>query len=543
MRFPGSNNSSENASEEVTCENSKEGEHHELKCSEGKETGLLFPISGETVLNSQSSLASVGLVGEGLGDKVTVDYSNKKPYGCSLCVKRFESMDSFIRHTRIHHNKCQYCDELFTTKTKLNFHIMRQHATTQSKKCCICGRSFAWIVMLLHHIEMEHVRTICPICGASFQTKLPLKNHILVHIQCRPFSCSRCNDTFETESCLTWHLAHHDEAMICEICGKNRRTKKALDSHLIRHVISNPYTCCSRWFRSKPRVVGHMLEHGKDQDYSCDKCSSVFPSEYGLIKHRLIHTESTPNPYGQCGTTNLLPTSLVAPIKKHFRRNCSICKKKFKNQEDLEQHFVMYHYYHVPNKFTCKICGKGLSTKSGLESHMGIHSVRVSNETQLCKICGVEFKTKEVLKEHRKTHNDEELLSCRVCLQKFTTSALLEIHFGKFHVHECKHCLGSFLTHSILRKHSIRIHGKSSLRLKKHSIRTHQKRTKVQKGNSTITSITSSDVKPFTHCQDVPVENDTMERENPALESVIKVEVDEPEIKKECLEETYNWNE
>ena len=101
------------------------------------------------------------------------EHKRKKHQSCQTCMKRFDSNDELIKHSK-------HCDAVFkwhicgfvsSSKTALRTHIRNVHEDTQCKDC---GEKFEDKFKLTKHINEKHGgldrEHQCDTCGYAFQT-------------------------------------------------------------------------------------------------------------------------------------------------------------------------------------------------------------------------------------------------------------------------------------------------------------------------------------------------------------------------------------
>lgn len=86
-------------------------------------------------------------------------------------------------------NYCQPCKSLFTTRSKLNEHNLKNHAKP-SVICEKCGKDFASEKDLSDHLAthtevllqvLENDTLVCYICGMAFDHQESYELHLLTH--------------------------------------------------------------------------------------------------------------------------------------------------------------------------------------------------------------------------------------------------------------------------------------------------------------------------------------------------------------------------
>ncbi|CAG9859203.1 unnamed protein product [Phyllotreta striolata] len=94
----------------------------------------------------------------------TFKYSKRK-HDCKKCGKQFSSKSSLNRHILIVHEetkrfRCEICDEKFTVKNSLKYH-MNIHTDTKPYKCNLCSRAFRQPAPLIRHRRTKHKEYKC----------------------------------------------------------------------------------------------------------------------------------------------------------------------------------------------------------------------------------------------------------------------------------------------------------------------------------------------------------------------------------------------
>ena len=100
---------------------------------------------------------------------------------CSICSASFDTQVELIKHHNIVHDekypfKCDICKKGFTTSRGAHTH-MQIHE--KKNKCEVCNETFSTKALMSRHINQVHD---CSICQKRFLTKLDMKNHRLSHI-------------------------------------------------------------------------------------------------------------------------------------------------------------------------------------------------------------------------------------------------------------------------------------------------------------------------------------------------------------------------
>lgn len=83
---------------------------------------------------------------------VNIEHNEAKIYQCHVCKKACKHNGNLKKHIAlVHENEssiiskdfmCEFCEIVFKTKDRLNFHVRNEHKQVD-KKCDICDKEFA----------------------------------------------------------------------------------------------------------------------------------------------------------------------------------------------------------------------------------------------------------------------------------------------------------------------------------------------------------------------------------------------------------------
>ncbi|KAB7499696.1 Zinc finger protein 2 [Armadillidium nasatum] len=156
-------------------------------------------------------------------------HTGEKPFGCTVCPKRFVDKNSFERHMRIHTGskpfQCHICLKKF------------------SQRCTACAsndnrgqRSILPSNVVARTVENYGSRLhCCPFCPYKSYVMTNVKTHIKYkHTGEKPFSCSVCQKSFTEKSKLNRHYQTHrsEEGFICHICLRRFAEETEVKDHI-----------------------------------------------------------------------------------------------------------------------------------------------------------------------------------------------------------------------------------------------------------------------------------------------------------------------
>lgn len=102
---------------------------------------------------------------------------------------------------------------------------------------------------------------------------------------------------------------------------------------------------------------------------------------------------------------------------------CKICKRKFIDEFELEEH---YKSRRSGDKwYKCCKCEKVFRDNTQLNVHSRKHT---GEQPYACKVCGKRFSVNGNLSKHMRIHTGERKYECDTCEKKFTQFAHLEDH-------------------------------------------------------------------------------------------------------------------
>ncbi|XP_045781719.1 zinc finger protein 250-like isoform X6 [Maniola jurtina] len=263
---------------------------------------------------------------------------------CRLCTEPFQKLEDIAQH--LYHKHEQPIDLSFELgmqpfkleKDKLACAIcyskslclrqLSRHTQSHFLKytCEACGKSYATITTLKHHITYSHTgqERICRKCKKTFNSLTEKRDHLSGSKRCWSHLCHICGERFLSWTIKQTHLSEVHGApkrtYVCPECGEVFPDRKKYRVHFkILHTDDNfVCTCCGLKFDTKRNLENHRVIHTKEKLFPCPVCSKSFPRKKNLVQHMWIHSEL-----------------------KRF--SCTLCNKQFNQRVSWKTHMKSYH--------------------------------------------------------------------------------------------------------------------------------------------------------------------------------------------------------
>lgn len=145
---------------------------------------------------------------------------------------------------------CKMCTEAFPTHSQLYHHMRKFHTAHIGLNCPVCNKRFQYEHNMNQHIASVHVndgnvtncadaetgRSICEICGASFDKISSLKSHSRYVHSIEKFYCQYCNRKLSSKKSLKEHIQFQHELTFvtheCEDCQRIFKYKSSYRLHM-----------------------------------------------------------------------------------------------------------------------------------------------------------------------------------------------------------------------------------------------------------------------------------------------------------------------
>ncbi|XP_041470296.1 uncharacterized protein LOC121419890 [Lytechinus variegatus] len=447
----------------------------------------------DDILSQQGNTNSSKSTSKGLA-LTSISHEIPKPYGCSLCGKKFRNTSHRKEHMYTHTGKkpfeCSLCPKSFCRKRKLVNHSLSIHGVL------IVDQVFPGVTVdqdsLGVTVDQETpgvaVDEVSNSGNKSSEDQTEIRAHkkkiskglslksrsyeIPKQLSTRPYACSQCGKRFKKNYHLKEHMDTHTgkKPFLCCICQRSFARKRAFVSHSLRaHRFSNDQLSeegCK--FFSNPKVLVYKLsiEDCLEQinspgdktrsleipkPYSCSQCERKFRQAYHLKEHMYTHTgkndfECSLSPKSLRQRTNHVNRSLrhhgvIVDQVSHgvnvHKFSHGVIVDQDSNGVTVDQDSYGETVDQVSNSGN-KSSGyqtEILSQKKPILSK-GISLKSRSHEIPKpygCSVCGKKFRNTSHRKEHMYTHTGKKPFECSLCPKSFSRKRKLVSHSLSIH--------------------------------------------------------------------------------------------------------------
>lgn len=254
-----------------------------------------------------------------------------KPFVCDICFKSFLYKQGLHKHYINEHNlvnassynqkrsedqetalkvSCELCPKTFKYKQGLMKHFDLEHKPENTFPCTKCNSRCKTLKNLHSHLRThepprkENLSSLqCAKCLKMFPSPKQLSLHLYTHRE-KFFTCDRCGAKFNNREQVKNHVLRHaglfnkkasHQRIICDQCSTMVYSYKMKRHKLIHHSDQKPFKCdiagCSASFSDKRILLDHQNIHLKLKPYKCEHCPEAFRSGANLRLHRLRHTD------------------------------------------------------------------------------------------------------------------------------------------------------------------------------------------------------------------------------------------------------------
>ncbi|XP_021955473.1 zinc finger protein 91 isoform X3 [Folsomia candida] len=214
----------------------------------------------------------------------------------------------------------------------------------------------------------------------------------------------------------------------CNVCGKSVSCKRNLSNHMLIHLNIKPWKCliCNLHFRTMDTLKKHKSKsHGINSHYKCPQCPCKFSQSQGLAMHTNIHHKSKAIKT-EPSQSNRSPVKYNQAVPRvHVQ-----AQRQNDGEEIITPQVNLAKARTMDGNWKCHVCGKLLKKPLHLQNHMRIHS---GEKPYQCQLCGHRFRLASTLYDHKKSSHRGGSYKCNLCNCAFETNLGLSRHKGIFH--------------------------------------------------------------------------------------------------------------
>ncbi|XP_048751903.2 zinc finger protein 507-like [Ostrea edulis] len=208
-------------------------------------------------------------------------------------------------------------------------------------KCEECKYSTHNRSYLKQHVDLIHnaVRLYkCPFCDYAGKRSHSLREHLIVHSNERPYTCSHCNATFRKKGHLTNHEKLHKKSVKCPICSEWFQSSEIENHMLEKHNARKFLLCdiCKFMALDVPTFNNHMESHQttdvQKKQIVCSSCKTMCPDFDSFREHAKLHENEMDEE----------PKQDVTGAPRSVMIKCSECGIMTSDQESMRAHMWMH---------------------------------------------------------------------------------------------------------------------------------------------------------------------------------------------------------
>ncbi|MDD9950981.1 MAG: C2H2-type zinc finger protein [Zetaproteobacteria bacterium] len=211
-------------------------------------------------------------------------------FPCDQCTKKYASRDHLKRHVRTIHKRklkaqirCPLCLATFATKLSMSLHVKAEHKGAR-KHCPHCPALFKQKSGLNTHIKAQHKkeRVPCPECSATFTQASSMRKHWKTQHQGEKKPCPHCAATFSSPSNLSRHLQSMHRASLDDPPNHPAQEEASARENLAANPDSTDTACLEMpipdldWTHNELSLV-HSLE--KKEPEPDQVCHDTLPND------------------------------------------------------------------------------------------------------------------------------------------------------------------------------------------------------------------------------------------------------------------------
>ncbi|KAK8742658.1 hypothetical protein OTU49_001608, partial [Cherax quadricarinatus] len=278
-----------------------------------------------------------------LKENVEDEVSSNQLVKCDVCDKLVTTASKLARHRYLQHPEhypwtCTNCSLAFPspyTRDNHNCHFTRKSG--QKNECCICHIVFKSNFSLQRHMRRAHPNEpsghhTCPVCTRTLASRKAFTDHMRCHRRQQGFQCVFCNARLKTTDSLNVHLNEihtHTVRLQCKQCPQVFFSSGRLSYHIKRHhtdrrSYTNLCHLCGKVYPYPSELKLHLRSHRNERPYKCNQCQKTFLKQGDLTYHKRTHTGIRPHKCPHCDARFPRPNTLMSHIRQqHRERKCN----------------------------------------------------------------------------------------------------------------------------------------------------------------------------------------------------------------------------
>ncbi|XP_029449045.1 gastrula zinc finger protein XlCGF57.1-like [Rhinatrema bivittatum] len=280
----------------------------------------------------------------------------------------------------------------------------------------------------------------------------------MFHEKVRPFTCIKCDKSFNTNSDFIEHQQIHG----CENMLKQNPNQRLIHQD---YTGENQFPCseCEKLFLKKTNFLAQRSDPTEMKPFTsteCEKCFAHISDRQcttRLHTGEKLHTREKHFQLSESEQTFATDSHVIADETAETEEKafiCTECDKRFR----VKSSFLAHKQMHVGKKpFACTECEKKFFKLSNLAAHKRVH---IGGKPFKCTDCEKCFASRSWLKMHKRFHTGEKLFKCFECEKCFLQISDLTMH-RRVHTGEkpfkCTECEKMFAHKSNLKVHK-RLH-------------------------------------------------------------------------------------
>lgn len=265
-----------------------------------------------------------------------------------------EEMDCFFDCTFTSNSLLKLHQHIFTkhhgNKKNSQSFIFKVYKLLIPKTYCLMSKFLGSVLILFFFSFPEPHDFGCRICKNKLSDHHAYKTHQKSHLNQKKFQCNVCNAKFNLKCMLDAHTSSHKEKQFsCNVCGQTFTRKTEIDKHIAQAHTSTAFKCkyCNASFSSIHYLNAHNQTFHPDTVYDsmCSICGQLLTKNH-VKAHEDGHRGDAVHECGHCRAR--FNTAQKASVHRKMHKGpdafwyCPLCAKKFKNQVEYDNDFLMH---------------------------------------------------------------------------------------------------------------------------------------------------------------------------------------------------------